>query len=451
MHPRTIETNEKPFSRPRRKASDFEHVLQTYNCDSRRGGPSDLNALELDVIRKTKNLIVLNKGYDQRLDGNFDATIEKALHRDYPDIPKFRWIHQLDFATSGVLCVGITKEATSLGCRLFRERKVQKEYLAIVSGHLPLSPYDYQTADTSVAESRPIVQKCVLSKLQMLIKDIEKQEVLYRRMKTDGYTFLRAKKTSQLPKGPRPGPTWLQMAQSKIVKSLKQPGYLLTDEEEAIISMRWKTMCKSEKEPFLHEARADHARYVKELELYKEQEQARVYSEKKYELSDNSDTVPDEASTRVEFRDKERLAYVLDFPIHEPSPNSFEMEISLNRNEILEKRGKAAVTIAYVLGHGDLHTQPVTKVLLRPLSGRRHQLRLHMKHIGYPILGDATYGDANPMSEAPSRMMLHAWKLWFNTSETVIADLYGDSYFETHDPFQSIVPTSDCVTTISRS
>lgn len=79
MHPRTIETNEKPFSRPRRKASDFEHVLQTYNCDSRRGGPSDLNALELDVIRKTKNLIVLNKGYDQRLDGNFDATIEKAV------------------------------------------------------------------------------------------------------------------------------------------------------------------------------------------------------------------------------------------------------------------------------------------------------------------------------------------------------------------------------------
>jgi tRNA pseudouridine65 synthase len=29
---------------------------------------------------------------------------------------------------------------------------------------------------------------------------------------------------------------------------------------------------------------------------------------------------------------------------------------------------------------------------LRPLTGRRHQLRRHMKHIAHPIIGDATHG-----------------------------------------------------------
>jgi tRNA pseudouridine65 synthase len=31
-------------------------------------------------------------------------------------------------------------------------------------------------------------------------------------------------------------------------------------------------------------------------------------------------------------------------------------------------------------------------VELEPLSGRRHQLRRHLKHIAHPIIGDATYG-----------------------------------------------------------
>nr|CCA21551.1 RNA pseudouridylate synthaselike protein putative [Albugo laibachii Nc14] len=451
MHTHTMETNAYAHSRPRRRNSDFKHVIQTYNCDSRRGGPSHLNALELNVIRKTSGLIVLNKGFDQRLDGNFDATIEKALHRDYPDIAKFRWIHQLDFATSGVLCVGTTKEATSLGCRLFRERKVEKEYLAIVSGHLPFSPLEYQAAETNIAGSKPVVQTCVMSKLKSLIQDMEKQEVFYRRLETEGNPNSSSKKDVNLPKGPRPGPTWLHMAQAKIKRDQRESGHQLTGKEEAILFMRWKVMSKSEKEPFLCQANTDHARFIKELQRYKELRQERISLERRYEQSGTDDAIEDEDSLEMDVVGKERMAYVLNFPIHEPSPNSFEMEIVTNTTDGSEKRGKDAVTIAYVLGHGYLDTQPVTKVLLRPLSGRRHQLRLHLKHIGFPILGDATYGSANPLFRPPSRMMLHAWKLWFNTSETPIAQDYGDLNFETPDPFQCIVHTSDSITTLSRS
>lgn len=48
-----------------------------------------------------------------------------------------------------------------------------------------------------------------------------------------------------------------------------------------------------------------------------------------------------------------------------------------------------------------------TRVELEPVTGRTHQLRLHMSAIGHPILGDALYGDD---ATAP-RLMLHASEL----------------------------------------
>lgn len=50
-----------------------------------------------------------------------------------------------------------------------------------------------------------------------------------------------------------------------------------------------------------------------------------------------------------------------------------------------------------------------TRVELEPVTGRTHQLRVHMAAIGHPILGDALYGDE---ASAP-RLMLHACSLRF--------------------------------------
>ena len=45
-------------------------------------------------------------------------------------------------------------------------------------------------------------------------------------------------------------------------------------------------------------------------------------------------------------------------------------------------------------------------------TGRTHQIRVHMKHLGHPLLGDETY--ARVSRQTPSgRLMLHAWKLGF--------------------------------------
>ena len=50
-----------------------------------------------------------------------------------------------------------------------------------------------------------------------------------------------------------------------------------------------------------------------------------------------------------------------------------------------------------------------TWMALRPLTGRTHQLRAHMKAIGHPILGDPKYGDENSVELSEGlKLQLHA-------------------------------------------
>ena len=68
--------------------------------------------------------------------------------------------------------------------------------------------------------------------------------------------------------------------------------------------------------------------------------------------------------------------------------------------------GKRAVSVFRVVATGQFHGRPATKVEVDLLTGRRHQIRAHLKHAGFPIVGDKTYsGPAAP------RLMLHAQRL----------------------------------------
>lgn len=76
--------------------------------------------------------------------------------------------------------------------------------------------------------------------------------------------------------------------------------------------------------------------------------------------------------------------------------------------------GKKAVTYYTVIKRSKGLTalarlKAVTAVALFPETGRTHQLRLHMKHIGHPILGDENYGTR---SNFP-RLALHAQAIFF--------------------------------------
>lgn len=86
------------------------------------------------------------------------------------------------------------------------------------------------------------------------------------------------------------------------------------------------------------------------------------------------------------------------------------------RQQVNPERGRPALTRWKRLAHttrdpgaGKAHpseTDAITRLQLEPLTGRTHQLRVHLQAIGHPIVGDRLYGP----SEGPPapRLMLHA-------------------------------------------
>ncbi len=56
---------------------------------------------------------------------------------------------------------------------------------------------------------------------------------------------------------------------------------------------------------------------------------------------------------------------------------------------------------------------PFTRLLLAPITGRSHQLRVHLAALGHAILGDALYASPATQQRA-SRLLLHASKLGFS-------------------------------------
>ena len=67
---------------------------------------------------------------------------------------------------------------------------------------------------------------------------------------------------------------------------------------------------------------------------------------------------------------------------------------SLTRFQVLERRSESWQT----------------KVLLKPVTGRSHQLRVHMAELGHPISGCEFYAHPKALAQA-QRLQLHAWKL----------------------------------------
>ncbi len=78
------------------------------------------------------------------------------------------------------------------------------------------------------------------------------------------------------------------------------------------------------------------------------------------------------------------------------------------RQMICHERGKQALTGFEVLErYADR-----TRLLLKPVTGRSHQLRIHMRELGHPILGCDMYAHPEALAMAP-RLMLHATEIGF--------------------------------------
>ena len=77
--------------------------------------------------------------------------------------------------------------------------------------------------------------------------------------------------------------------------------------------------------------------------------------------------------------------------------------------------GKPSLTRWRALAHDEsAHT---TRIELEPVTGRTHQLRVHLAAVGHAILGDALYADAVTHAQHP-RLLLHAAWLAFEHPAT---------------------------------
>jgi tRNA pseudouridine32 synthase/23S rRNA pseudouridine746 synthase len=78
------------------------------------------------------------------------------------------------------------------------------------------------------------------------------------------------------------------------------------------------------------------------------------------------------------------------------------------RQRVDHAAGRASQTQWQVIGR-----EPgVTRMKLTPLTGRTHQLRVHMVALGHPILGDSFYAEGEALAAA-DRLQLHAEMLGF--------------------------------------
>ncbi|MBR2363585.1 MAG: RluA family pseudouridine synthase [Lentisphaeria bacterium] len=77
---------------------------------------------------------------------------------------------------------------------------------------------------------------------------------------------------------------------------------------------------------------------------------------------------------------------------------------------VVQKNGREAITRYRVIAEGtDPDGRKASLIKVRILTGRTHQIRVHMAFLGHPVAGDSTYGGAKKIPEG--RQMLHAKKL----------------------------------------
>jgi tRNA pseudouridine32 synthase/23S rRNA pseudouridine746 synthase len=102
--------------------------------------------------------------------------------------------------------------------------------------------------------------------------------------------------------------------------------------------------------------------------------------------------------------------------LHEPEPGEWaiiDLPLVVDwpnrpRSIVCQQLGKPSQTRWRVLSHDPDRNS--TRLALEPVTGRSHQLRVHLQSLGHPILGDELYASPEALA-AGGRLMLHSCEL----------------------------------------
>jgi len=414
-------------------------------------------AVDKLVIYQDDNYIAINKPADLRMDGPYRATLHKLLlylypppsllnkikesnddnttlhkqllqaiaplstHADVKDDP-FRMVHQLDYATSGVLLVGKSKKSTAIACKSFEQRKTNKQYVAVITHHASSTSKQVSDVplDSNFMNSLPILPTSSLDPW----KDgsLEKKYRKKRKRDMNGGAFngfmpihsvfdkwrsvlIREKKEAEAAAAEKTVNESEQKANSKKKKKvnnlppLPSPKVELSSQDiDELLSLgdSWKTVksqcSNSNKQDWkdiiecltkdYNEILAEHYAMKKKDDTVVQSDKGGKQDEEKVAVKQNS--LP--PLFRIESDDKDE--FYICASIGECKDGRFQVvvdptaikstDIAVSNPDPLPEL-KPSLTKCKVLwrGHMDANNQqiPVTKVLLKPWTGRRHQLR----------------------------------------------------------------------------
>eukprot|EP00985_Skeletonema_marinoi_P018085 scaffold10035_cov176-Skeletonema_marinoi.AAC.3 len=382
---------------------------------------------------------------------------------DLKDDP-FRTVHQLDYATSGVLFMGKHRKAAGAACISFQERRAKKTYVAVVtangiSNELPFGKDFF--------ESMPILPESSLK--PWAAGSLEKQYRKKRRRDTDGKgTFngympehaifakwrgymIKKKKAGVVDANKRDGKfdasskNGKQPNQDDVMSQLIQstPQHLTPQAIDELLSIgpSWKkvkTHCNNS-------AKDDVCSWPSTVQrMTKEYNQSTAAAATTIDEQTNPITKQKQMMTRRNNLNHRRPHF------HHLGDGRFDVLVDPsaalpstqpNTPSALPEM-KPSLTRCTVLWRGYVHDAtasssakeegrvPVAKVVLSPWTGRRHQLHVHLSRVaGCPILGDVAYTGTNDRGAVGSRMCLHA-------KELVIPLIGGQAHtFTAKDPF----------------
>lgn len=366
-------------------------------------GPTSLAAIKMEdcLLSLNEDYAVISKPADVRMDGEFTVTVEKLLLSwQLPPIQSsanIKWVHQLDYATSGCLCVALHRKSAAAASLAFAQRDVRKQYLALVYGHLDLGHWPLQEGAPECIEygvPKTPSNKHASHKRTATWQDQARDdsfdacwdalqaEVQSAEAETDTAVLASLRELAERPRHE-------YLASAKLRKALRKV-------------LRTRGVCPDVLESGKPAKRGLDSDSCEPIDT------ANIPKMQVFQVSSSSSSSvlryvgngPAGADEFLRIR----------IPVAEVD-GDFRMEVGH-----AGRPGKAAETDMRVLSRTLYRGDPVTKVLLLPLTGRRHQLRVHCMAIGFPIVGDFTYASVGDTSSQErtgraERMMLHAYTL----------------------------------------
>jgi 23S rRNA-/tRNA-specific pseudouridylate synthase len=374
-------------------------------------------AKDLKVLYQDDHFIAIDKPFDVRMDGDMDVTVEKLLLERFGALDEtsktsdaagelhneskrgYKWVHQLDYATSGTLLVALDRQAAASATKAFSERRTYKEYLAIVYGHVSIRP-----GYTRINKSD--------------IKNLREQAMSEHHLKTAQTV------TTEHPQA-RYSTSWQDACRDDLLAiciDVLQKIDLSTlpkesDREE--IAKYQKISLEEYHGNF--KLRKRMRKLLKNLGLLSSEISSSIAASNTA-AADATIMNPDPAASSSYSFQHSWPAEKCIYHYHSASKGSELIWINIPIAEVPDQfpceyghensPGRYAETEVEILGYGRYMDRPVTKLRLIPHTGRRHQLRLHCLALGHPIVGDCTYAeDASYRAYNADRMMLHSLRL----------------------------------------